>query len=185
MVVGLVGYAGAGKSTVANALVNGFGAARFRHSDLLRKVADTFGWPCDALTLGRVWKGLSREFGEAMMADRVCALLAASCPGTNRLAVVDGIRILAEIDRYRALEDFVLVKVRAGQSDRFERVRDRGEKDGERGMTREEFLAIEESLAYRDMRVIMEMPGHDLVTDGAEEELPAKIALLLDIARRR
>lgn len=183
-VIGLVGHTGAGKSTAARWLKVQHHAIVFRHSEFLLAVAAVYGLPVDALSLGRIWRGLASQFGEAVTAERVCQLIATREQSSSRLVVIDGIRIPAEVERYRRLPDFVLVKVYADQVMRYERIRNRRSRPNENEMTWSHFLTIDCSPAHRYIDVLLDAPGITLDANGTDEEFSERVEAMLQTAQQ-
>lgn len=126
-VVAFTGMPGSGKS-LAVQVARDREIPIVRMGDLVREATEARGLELSDDNVGRVAAEMRDEHGMEVWADRT---LEALDDLDADAAVVDGVRGIAEVDRFRdALgESFVLVAVHASPKTRFERLRDRDRDD--------------------------------------------------------
>ncbi|HXW36557.1 MAG TPA: AAA family ATPase [Nitrososphaerales archaeon] len=125
LIVAITGMPGAGKSTAAQALVDG-GWRRFVMGDAVREETKRRGLQPDAKNTGDVMRDLREKRGEAAIAE-LC-LRAIGDSGAERV-VVDGIRSLAEVDAFRKKAKVLLVAIHASPARRYSFLKERGRSD--------------------------------------------------------
>lgn len=160
-VVAFTGMPGSGKS-LAVETARDREIPIVRMGDLVREETRQRGLDLDDDSLGRVASGMRDDHGMDVWARRTLDELGrVDADG----AVVDGIRGIAEVERFRdALgEDFVLVAIHASPGTRFERLRDRDRDDApddreafEARDRRELAFGIGTAIALADVLVVNE-----------------------------
>ena len=94
--------------------------------DVIRNETKRRGLEPNAKNTGDVMKMLRKEFGDSAVAD----LCLKEIEKTDaKKVVVDGIRSMAEVDKFRRKAHVLLVAVHASPARRFELLKDRGRKD--------------------------------------------------------
>lgn len=124
-IVAITGMPGAGKSTAAQALV-AEGWHRVVMGDVIREETRRRGLPVDEKNTGEVMKELRKQHGEAAVAELCMQSIGRS---GSEMFVVDGIRSVAEVERFRRSADVLLVAVHASRQRRFALLRGRGRSD--------------------------------------------------------
>ncbi len=119
MIVGVTGYLGAGKDTVADYLVSK-GFEHISLSDLLREELRIHGKPVTRKNLQELGNALRSRFGPGVLAQRVFSLI-----DPSKDYVITSIGTVGEVNVLKKLEGFFLVFVTAPQKLRFERVKSR------------------------------------------------------------
>lgn len=135
LIVAVTGMPGAGKSTAAKALA-GKGWKRVVMGDVIRKETVKAGLEPNAKNTGDVMSRLRKERGDSAVAD-LC--LEEIRKGGSDRVVVDGIRSLAEVDRFRVEAHVLLVAIHASPERRFALLKERGRSDDP--LSREMFVA--------------------------------------------
>ena len=164
---GFVGWPGAGKDEAADYLQSRYGARRFGHSDFIRTLAAKQGnlepKPED---LSAIFEAQAAVEGYGWIARQVAASvkeLWEKKPET--LVVVSGVRNLAEVDEYRELSGFQLVRLKADFEVRFQRCYQR-RKIGEMDLTRSRFEVLERLPGNANIPPLMELPGPVITNNG-------------------
>ncbi len=176
LIIGLTGEAGSGKGTVASYLKEKYGASTYRFSTVLREAAHTFAIPETRENLIRISIVMREAFGENLLAK---ALAAASAKDTNDLIVIDGIRRMMDVEELSRLPGFHLVYLTADIKIRYDRLKARGENDGETQMTYEQFLAEEQLPTETSIKEVAREAQTTITNDGPREELFAAFDTLI------
>lgn len=142
IIIGLVGRQGSGKGAAANILQEKYGAKLYRFSAVLGDVLDRIAIDRTRDNLIKLSEALRKTFGEDVLAYAVEREAATS---DADIVVVDGIRRIEDIIALEPLPQFKLVEIAAPAKTRFERMKGRGEKEGENRMTLEEFATQEQA----------------------------------------
>jgi dephospho-CoA kinase len=124
-IVAVTGMPGAGKSTAVKALA-AVGWEKVVMGDVIREEVRKRGLEQDSRGTGDVMKRLREELGESAVAD----LCLQKMKETNsQRIVVDGIRSMAEVVRFREVAKVILVAVHASPTRRYSLLRERGRGD--------------------------------------------------------
>ena len=117
---------------------------------------------------------LTSLYGEDFLA-RVMASKCEAAPGAH--VVIDGVRRLTDIEILQATygDRFILVWIETSADNRYERLKARKEKAGERMMSREEFDAQEQAESERQLDVVRAACRTVIDNDGAPEALQKQI----------
>ena len=135
MIVGITGPICAGKGIVGNILVE-LGFERFSLADEIREEARRRGIPLTRKTLQDLGDEVRKEEGAGAWARRVANKIVG-----DKNYVIESIRNPAEVEVFRAFQDFFLFCIEASDFIRFQRMVKRGREEDPR--TFEEFLAVE------------------------------------------
>ncbi len=125
LIVAVTGMPGAGKSTAAEALTS-IGWHRIVMGDVIRNETARRGLEPNAKNTGEVMSKLRKELGESAVAD-LCVEEIRKAPSGK--VVVDGIRSLAEVERFRKGGKVLLVAVHASPGRRLALLKERGRSD--------------------------------------------------------
>jgi len=182
MIIGLIGRKGSGKGAVARTLQEAHGAAVYRMSEILRSIADELGLPKTRQNLIQISETARTYFGQSVLAHAIAEQIKND---THDIVVIDGIRRQADLDGFHDL-DMVLVNVTAPLDVRFERIRSRGENDGETTMTREKFEALENAPTEVTIGDIEGNANVTIENTGSLDELKNQIkTVIIEPARNR
>lgn len=172
LIIGLVGRQGSGKGTAAKILQTKYGASLFRFSAILGDVLNRIAISPSRENLIAVSGALRETFGEDVLAYAIERdVMAAEVP----LAIVDGIRRVDDIAALEPSPTFKLVEISAPAKVRFERMKGRGEKPGEREMSWDEFAANEEAPTEITIPAVAARAWKAIDNSGTAAELEAKI----------
>ncbi len=140
IIIGLVGEAAAGKGTVAQYLVEKYGAVTFAFSKPMKDCLTRLHIPLSRENLTAFSEITRRTYGD----DLYAKVIAKDCGAADSaMIVVDGIRRMTDVTTLKDLPGFHMIYVTAPVELRWQRARKRGEKAGEADMTLEQFKAEE------------------------------------------
>lgn len=125
LIVAVTGMPGAGKSTAAKALASR-GWKRIVMGDVIRNETARRGLEPTAKNTGEVMTKLRKEKGDSAVADLCMEEVRRT--ESDKL-VVDGIRSLAEVERFRKEARVLLVAVHASPERRYNLLKERGRSD--------------------------------------------------------
>ncbi len=179
IVIGLSGYAGSGKTTVANYLKEKYGFKVYTFSDVVEREARKMGLLRDGVSLEekkRILSEVGAKIREKYGRKSVFAemLVEQINNGQPEKVCVDGFRSKEEVKTFRKnFPKFLLIFLHADPKRRYER---RKKDDPNMDMTLEEFLERDE----RDKKIIgmdkmEEMADTIIDNNGTLEELYRKI----------
>lgn len=171
-IIGLVGQAGCGKGTVADLLINEYGAAYFRFSAILGDLLTRLHLEHGRDNFIKMSTSLRETFGEDVLSY---AIEKDAIESPNEIVVLDGIRRPEDIVALEPLPLFKLVAISVPAETRYERMKGRGEKAGEQNLTWEAFLAQEQSPADRTVPFVMERAWKTIPNGGTREELEQQV----------
>lgn len=176
-VIALVGEIASGKGTVADYLIQKHNAGYYRFSNILRDLADRLYLPHSRDILIRMSEVMRENFGE----DTLAKVMAEDVRSDKaRLVVVDGVRRLADIEYLKQLPYFYLVYVKSDINIRYERVKNRGEKVDEKGLTFKQFLKDNQRSTEISITQVADHADLCLINESTKEELENEIESLLE-----
>ena len=160
-ILAFVGMPSSGKDTAGEHLVNTFGARWWGHSDQIRKLAFEQGLEnVETSMLSRIFEEHARTNGNGWIAEEVKSAIEVFLSGHPKsLVVVTGVRFLEELQVYRGLDGFQLVRLEADFEMRFRRAHDR-QRLGEQNLTRRRFREIEMLAGNANLSRLMQVPAH-------------------------
>lgn len=176
LIIGLVGLQGSGKGTIANIIKNRHRAETFSFSGILKDILTRLSLEQNRPNLVHLSEGLRHAFGEDVLAQTI-ARDAIGSPAN--IVIIDGIRRLPDIAGLVKLPQFVMVQVTAPTDLRFARLRERHEKAGEYGMTREQFEQQESYPTEVTIPEVMKHATESIANDTTLEELTQRIDALI------
>ncbi len=183
-VIGLTGFNGSGKTTVAKIIQEKKKAKYFSLSDEIREECKKEGIEINRENLIRVGNELRKEYGGGILAKRTVEKIWKSA--TSEI-VVDSIRTPIEVEILKGElgEKFVLIAVEAEQKARYEREKKRGREGGVKNF--EEFKKHEEEESKGGMGEkaqaipdTIELADIVIKNNGSLEELNKKIGKILE-----
>ena len=176
-IIGLVGQAGSGKGTVADILKNQYGAGYIRFSEILGELLATLGIKNTRDNFIAISKAVRKAFGEDVLSYAVEKKALAS---PEELIIVDGIRRPEDIVALEPLPQFKLISIEVPAEIRFQRMKARGEKSGEKNMTWEQFRAEDEAETERSIPSVMKRAWKTISNEGTREALESNMRNIMD-----
>lgn len=143
LLIGLVGEKGSGKDTFAKYLqeISDKSVAHIRFSDLLKQTLKLWDLPLTRANLQKLAQVLE-DFGAGTVAHGLEKQIQNA---EAEIIILDGIRWKPDVELLKKFPEHKLVYITADPKLRFERLKSRGEKDGEADMTYEQFLKEEKA----------------------------------------
>jgi len=176
-IIGLVGRQGSGKGTAAKILQERYGASLFRFSAVLGEILDCLAIERSRDNLIKLSETLRQSFGEDALSY---AIEHQAVNSTSDVVVVDGIRRIEDISALEPLPIFKLIEISAPAKVRFDRMKGRGEKAGESGMSWEEFTEQEQAPTEVTIPSVAARAWKAVDNGGSHDELVAKIDAAMD-----
>jgi dephospho-CoA kinase len=152
IIIGLVGLQASGKGTAAKYLSEKYGASTHRFSTMLRDVLNRLYIDISRDNLQILSSMLRGNFGEDLMA-RVIAKDVEN--DKNEIVIVDGVRRFTDLFYLEKIANFKLVSIETSQSNRYQRLVNRGENTGDKEKTLEQFVDDEKREADREIPDVM------------------------------
>lgn len=142
-IIGLVGEKGSGKDTFAKYLqeISDKTVAHIRFSDLLKQTLKLWDLPQTRANLQKLAQVLE-DFGTGTVAHGLEKQIRET---DAEIIILDGIRWKPDVELLQKFPEHLLVYITADPKLRFERLKSRGEKDGEAEMSFEQFLKEEKA----------------------------------------
>jgi len=142
-IIGLVGEKGSGKDTFAKYLqeISEKSVAHIRFSDLLKQTLNLWDLPVTRANLQKLAQILE-EFGSGTVAHGLEKQIQST---EAEIIILDGIRWKPDVELLKKFPNHLLIYITADPKLRFERLKQRGEKDGEADMSYEQFLEEEKA----------------------------------------
>ena len=170
LIIGLIGEKGAGKGTVAEYLLEKYGAVHFGTSKILRRTLEDLHLPVTRDNLVKLALVLKEGYGPSVIIDSLIQDMEKS---SADLIIADGIRMHGDVEPFQKKyqDNFYLVYVTADLRLRFERTKARKEKDGEENATLEQFLEEEGKLTEISIHEIGRSAQFKMNNNGTAEEL--------------
>ena len=199
-VIGLVGEKGGGKETVGNSILQLSKGNRFqmmvnalkkkevffriRSSDILKEVLASYGIPQTRFNLQRLPEGMEDMFGDGALTNDVKQRILSSNADIN---IFDGVRWISDekmIRSFVAPHKNILIYVTAPVADRYERVKMRKEKEGEFGVSLEQFLQEEKASTETMIPIIGAHADFKIENSGTIRDLEIKVRKIYESAIR-
>ncbi len=177
-VIAFVGLPLSGKSTAAK-VAEEMGIPVVCMGDVVREEAKRRGLPQTDENLGRIAEELRRKEGLDAIAKRCIPLIRERGMETG-VVVVDGIRGIAEVERFKKEfgDDFILINVEAPLEIRFQRALKRRRSDDIRSM--EELRRRDERELSWNMGEAMKIANFTIENVGSLEEFKEKVRAILE-----
>jgi dephospho-CoA kinase len=173
IVIGLIGEKGAGKGTVADYLIDKYGAVHYGTSKILRRTLEDIHVPVTRDNLVKLALVLKEGYGPSIIID---SLIQDMEKAEADIIIADGIRMHGDVEPFRKKfgQNFFLVYVTADLKLRYDRTRARKQNAGEGEATLEEFLEEEGRLTEVSIHEIGRQADFKLNNNGTAAELTAQ-----------
>lgn len=174
VVIGLIGEKGSGKGTVADYLIEKYGAVHYGTSKILRRTLEDLHVPITRDNLVKLALVLKEGYGPSVIIDSLIQDMEKN--GSN-VIIADGIRMHGDVEPFRKKygQNFCLVYVTADLKLRYERTKARKQNDGEGEATFQQFLEEEGRLTEVSIHEIGKDAEFTLNNNGTESELKKQV----------
>ena len=171
-VIGVIGMPGSGKEEFVQVAL-GYGYNVVRMGDIVREEYFKQEAEKDGLMVGEFANLERQRHGQEVWAVR-------TIPRIEKPCLIDGIRSLHEIDRYRQAlgEDFVMVKIDASRELRYQRLKARAREDAP--ATTQEFEVRDNLEIGWGILDAMGEADHSIDNNGTLTEMRARSSALLE-----
>lgn len=142
IIIGISGRIASGKDTVANYIIEKYGAKQFKFSKVLRDILQRIYQEVSRDNLQKLSLLLRQMFGDDMLAKVVYNDILNT---KEDIIVIDGVRRLPDIEILKPIEGFKLFFIDAVIGTRYERIIQRSENIDDRNKTFETFKKEEEA----------------------------------------
>ncbi len=140
IIIGLAGQRGSGKGTAANYLKIRYKAEVRAFSHVLGEILALLLRPGTRENLQDLATNLRRPFGQGVLVGPLKKFIKQS---RAKIIVIDGLRMLKEVEMLRSFKDNLLIYVAAPAEIRFKRLKKSGGKAGKEGVDFKEFLRLD------------------------------------------
>ncbi len=175
MIIGLVGEKLAGKDTLANFLVQKYGAYHARFTHLLDEILNILDLPISRRNEIDLGLDLRKIFGERVLGT---ALIGRVQKSNAPMAVINGIR-MDEMEVVKKI-GATIIYVTASPQIRYERYMQRHEKVDDGKMTFVEFLEQEKERTEIGIPELGATADFKIVNEGSVEELYKRVEEILE-----
>lgn len=183
MIIGVVGYYGCGKDTVAEILEN-YGFVHISLSDMIREELKKKNIEITRENLIKEGNRLREEYGPSVLADRAIEKIKQFEKEGYTDFVITSIRNPYEVNSLKKRDDFVLIYIEALPEIRFARVVSRHRENDPK--TFEEFVTLEEKEKHntdptkQSISDCVKMADYTIKNNGSLNDLRVKIKKLLN-----
>ena len=139
IIIGITGEIGSGKDTFSNHLIKiakGRKIVRTRFSDILKETLNLWSLPLTRHNLQYLAIIMDKEYGKGTLSNAIKERIKNQ---KADIVILEGVRWLTDVPLIRSFDKNTLVYITSSQKNRYERVKKRGEKDGEKSLTLERF----------------------------------------------
>lgn len=171
-IIGIVGLQASGKTEIASIFMD-LGAKRVRMGDVAIQEVKNRGLDINEENVAEAASELREKEGMDAVAKR-CIPLIEEKGKTSDAVVVDGIRGIAEVERFKEKfgDNFTLISVEAPAETRFERTIERKREDDTKNL--ESFLKKDKRELSWGLEEAMKSPDYRIVNNGSLEDLREK-----------
>ena len=170
----IAGMPGSGKTLVSRVAAE-MGLPVYVMGDVVREEARRRGLEPTPENLNKVARLLREEHGPTAVADRVLEWLRRDRP---EIAVIDGVRSLAEVEVFKGHGEVVVVAVHASPGTRFERLRRRGRPGDPRSW--EDFVKRDMTELGFSLGHVIALADYMIINEGDPGEAREKARRLLE-----
>lgn len=179
-IIGLVGEKGSGKDTFAQILteiIKNKKIAHIRFSDLLKQTLRLWDLPITRSNLQKIAQILEDEFGPGSVAHGIEIQIQKT---DADIILLDGIRWNPDVELLKKFPESLLIYITADPKLRFERLKQRGEKDGESNMDFEQFQREEQAKNELLIPEIGKGADYKILNNGSIKDFRNNVSALKD-----
>lgn len=177
LVIGIVGKNGSGKDSVADFLVDNYGARKLVFSDMLKEALSIF---IDDNEIGRLdmsWlsTNLRDKYGEGVLARGMKRRVSSS---KEEILVISGVRDFGELEMIRSFQKNIFIAVKADPEIRWQRMTSRQIKADDK-VSFEDFLDREELESEKRIEDLCFSVDYTINNDGEKDSLFVEVDRML------
>ncbi|MHA1791547.1 MAG: AAA family ATPase [Promethearchaeota archaeon] len=178
-VIGLVGMPGSGKSIAVKRLQTRKNIEIISMGDIIREYLRKKGIPINSETLGKITKGLRKEYGDDIIAQLTIKKIE-SHVSNDDIVVIEGIRSMKEIAAFRKHWPIKILAIHSPPTIRHERMQERKREDDEQSP--DYFKARDERELGFGIGDVIALADFMLINDEKTtvEELQSKVENLME-----
>lgn len=183
IIIGLVGEAGSGKDTVAGYLEKKYSAEMFRYADPLWEALEVFLDHEKVARKDLTWlaNSLWERFGKQIISQALEKRIEKS---SAELVVVNGIRIMDDLEFIKKIPSASSLYVTLDQKSRWERIYGRGEKADD-AVSFEKFLEMEKSATEKHIPEVGKKADFRITNDAGKDDLYKKADKIIEQIRAK
>ena len=171
-IIGLVGDIACGKGVAVDYLVKKYQAGSYRYSRILRDILDRVYQDQSRKNMINLSDWLRKNFGQDVLSKTLARDINED---KNDLIVFDGIRRLPELNIFKKIHGFVLIRIVAHPKIRYQRLIKRKENPDDDKKTYEQFLNDQRGASDYEIPQVMKQADYEINNDGGLEDLYAQI----------
>jgi len=172
IIIGLVGEIASGKGAVVDYLVKKYGAGSYRYSKILRDILDRVYQDQARKNMNDLSDWLRKKFGEDILSKTLARDIEQD---KNKLIVFDGIRRLPELNIFKKIPGFILIRVVGNPKIRYRRFIKRNENPGDDKKTYQQFLKDLKDVSDYEIPKVMQRADYEINNDGDLKNLHKQI----------
>jgi len=172
----MTGFLSAGKSTVANYLIENHDASIYGFSKPLRDMLDRVYLEHSRKNMQDLSSYLREHFSQDILSTTIAHDVEKD---ENEIVIVDGVRRLSDIEHLRNLPGFHLIGFEADQKTRWQRMTKRGQNPDDNQKTFEQFQEDERAEAEQQIAEVAATAEFTINNDGSIDEANKQIEDIL------
>jgi len=172
IIIGLAGEIACGKGAVVNYLVKKHKASPYRYSRILRDILDRVYEEQTRKNMTNLSKLLRTNFGENILSKTLARDIKQD---KNKLIVFDGLRRLPELNVFKKIPGFILIRVVGDPKIRYKRFIKRNENPGDNKKTYRQFLRDLKGVSDYEIPEVMKLADFEINNDGSIKDLHRQI----------
>lgn len=176
IILGLVGEIASGKDTVADYLVEKYGAKTISFSQPLRDILDILYQPQNRANMAGLGDTLREQFGQDLLS---CVIAKKIKNSRDKIIVLPNVRLESDIVYLKKLPGFVLVSIDTEAKTRFKRLTSRGQNTDDKTKTWAQFQKDAQLYTERGIRDLMKKCKYKLDNNKKKTDLYNQIETLL------
>lgn len=175
LVIGLVGEKGSGKEVFTNFLAETLYPRvieRTRSSDILAQTCDLWSIPKTRANLQKLAIVIDEGLGQGTLSRAVSQKI---CKIGAEIVIFDGIRWQTDLQVLRGMPKNILVYITADLKTRYQRLREKSDKLGEKGMSFSQFMREEKEKTEIQIPQIATQADFKIVNNNSLAEFRKKV----------
>lgn len=172
IIIGLAGEIACGKGAVVDYLIKKYKAGSYRYSGILRDILDRIYQAQTRKNMTDLSDWLRKKFGQDILSKTLARDIEHD---KNKIIVFDGIRRLPELNVFRKIPGFFLIRVAGDPKIRYERFTKRNENPGDNKKTYRQFLKDLKGVSDYEIPKVMKRADFEINNNGSLDNLHKQI----------